>query len=170
MPTTANDLKIYYSGAKVYNELQGDPLLSLGNYKSQALVPNDTLNNLFGSLGCYELKEGNQNTIALFLVNESADTDMLNLSLYITGKQDFETIEFGVSAPASLESPVQTLSSPLAKPFNVQFVEAYEVGDAVDFGTLAFGEALVLWVTRVFPEDSTEDDDSGNIQLVFDWT
>lgn len=171
MSTQVEDLKFYLSGAVEHEALQNSPMRSLGGYRSSVLLPNGRLDNLFDEVGIYEAQNGSEVFRCLFLKNESGDNSaMTDLSLHITGKQDFEKIKFGVSQPPAADGRVQMLDSQSDMPYNVTFYEAYsEEEKVVLINNLGAGQVLALWLMRELSPTS-ETNIKNQISLVFNWT
>src|SRR5574337_963365 len=125
MSVTANQVGLYYSGAQYQEAIQNDPNKSLGNFRSNILIPNGTFDSLFEEVGFYELNTGQDVYRCIYIMNQSLTDAMANLGLYVSGNQTFESIKFGVSQPQDNVSPVQLLNSQYEMPYNTQFYESY---------------------------------------------
>lgn len=170
MSTTQNDLKIYYSGGLQSGELQNSSLLSLGGFRSSVIVPNSRNSNIFDDVGFYEATQEQEITRCLFVRNEHLTDAMVNLSLWIEGKKDFEEISFGVSIPNS-DDLVQMLDSQFDLPYNVEFVEAYtEPNKVILITSLAGTKSIALWIKRKIIKPETIASDNSELQFHFDWT
>jgi len=73
-------MKLYLSGATHLNSVQKDISKSLGGFISSTSVPNGQLNVLFGDVSIYGEENSTQETIAIFLKNDSKD-EISNLIL-----------------------------------------------------------------------------------------
>ena len=170
MATTSNDLKIYYSGATAAGGVQDNPLKSLDGFRSAVIVPNSRVDNLFDSVGMLETKDGQETCYCVILKNNHITDAIENLNLYISGKQTFETIKFGVSIPAVTDGEVQLMASPYELPYNVDFYEAYTVGTKLTLiASLTAGKTIALWLNRIIATTESQMI-HGELSLVFDWT
>lgn len=167
---TENEFGLYYSGANSNEQIQEDPNKSLGGYRSFVLLNNDSFNNLFDELGMNELNEGCTNYRCIFIKNNNTTENINNLSLFITGKKDFEKIKFGISKPKDNISAVQFLNNQESKPYNVTFYEAYSEEDKIILiEELEPNDILALWLCREVNPGVTERKQIGSLDLVFNW-
>ena len=161
---------IYYSGAISNEQMQGDPSKSLGGYRSSVFISNSMLNKLFDELGISEMNNGQSVYRCIFIKNNHNTESINNLSLYITGKKDFETIKFGISIPNSNESAVQFLNSQESQPFNITWYEAYTEEDCVILKSVLTSNSMIaLWINREIQPNSSLRNSSGTLNFIFNW-
>ena len=170
MSVSADFLGIYYSGASSHEQNQDNPSLSLGGFRSGVMVSNAMLNNIFDELGIYELNTGQSVYRCIFIKNNHTTDVITNLSLYISGKKDFETIKFGVSSPANNVSAVQFLNSQESSPYNISFNQAYVVGDKITLiSSLPAQGVIALWLNREINSGATLRNADAVLNFNFAW-
>lgn len=89
---------LYYTGAKTAEDIQDNPLLSLGGYKSSTQIPNGKLHNVFP-----KITQGNviKNTqiVRLIVFQNLTGADLTDLTIYnVDG--DFSTLQMAFVSPA----------------------------------------------------------------------
>lgn len=168
---SAEEIKFYYSGAKIEDEYQDNPIKSLGGFKSSVKIFNNSFDNLFDEVGIYELNNGQTIYRCIFIKNENTtQQSAVNLSLYIEGKKSYEKIKFGVSLPAT-DGSVQLLDNHFSQPFNITFYEAYTQQDSVILkSSLSAGQKIALWLCREIEENVNNRNELTTLLLNFSWT
>lgn len=170
MATTALDLKLYYSGASEVDEAISQGYLSLGGFKSSIILPSNLEDALFEEVPVKDAYKGRVDIRCIFIKNTSAE-NMTNLSLYISGKKDYEKIWFGVALP-NADGFVQKLSSGLEEPYGITFNENYSSGSpSVLQATLAANGMIALWLKReIIALTSPTLKQTSELALNFSWT
>lgn len=170
MAVSEDKFKIYYSGANENEQIQTSSHKSLGGYRSSVIVPNSRLSNVFDEVGIYDLMIGHNVCRCLYIRNEHSADSINNLTLYITGKKDFEKIKIGVSLPTAVDGQVQLLDNQDSIPYNVEFYEAYAVDDKLTLiSELKKGEMLALWLLKETTNTELRNLD-GELTFHFEWS
>lgn len=161
-------ITLYYSGAKVFNAIQNNPDLSLGGWLSSTIIPNDLMNNLFGTISEKGQSEALSETKAIFLVN---DTEVkTNFSIYIEQANSDEVIfEFSVVAVPNGQS-MERISSIRSLPYYADFFTANGIDNAeLMLESFTANQVIGLWIRRTAIQRPTAPDviDYNNTQDPF---
>ena len=114
-------MKLLFSGATHFKTEQPDVNKSLGGLMSSTSVPNKKLNAIFSDLSNYDLKNRTQNTLALFLFNDTT-SDIANIGLEIFYQNKFDKLinlcdfEFSITE-VSQSGSIETIGSIFEEPF-----------------------------------------------------
>lgn len=146
-------MKLYYTSITGESQIQTDPRLSLGGYKSASPLPNDAFDNLFGEISQFMLSKDSleDEFIALVLKNETgAEVDNLWLwfeygascySKYLVAAVDMTTDVNGVLQ-------MEHVPNRNSKPLYAKFHEASGVANAIEIGTIAIDGMVGIWLQR----------------------
>lgn len=157
-------MRFLYTGASAYNTKQDNPLLSLGGYISNTIVPNDRINNLFSDISYVGFLNKSQECKAFILENETGITAH-NVRIgykYPTNrifKMEVAFVGLNPSAPQQIER----IPSSFDAPYYAEFVEANidtddDPDNSVDIGNLVAGGRIAVWFKRNIIEPATIDD------------
>jgi hypothetical protein len=126
-------MKFLFSGATNYKVEQPDINKSLGGFMSSTSVPNKKLNALFSDLSNFDLKNKSQNTIGIFMFNDTT-IPINNISLETIYQNKFGKLinlcdfEFSISEVSSSGS-IEVIGSVFEEPFYANWFDcesAYE--------------------------------------------
>ena len=84
-------LQIYYTISSGLGDVQKQPSLSLGGYKSSTIVKNAEYNNIFGEISIYTMLKNLKEYIGLILVNEG-DVGASNIRLHFVYPEGCQTL------------------------------------------------------------------------------
>ena len=172
-------MKLYYTTSVGQDQIQNDPHLSLGGYKSASPIPNDVFGGLF-------------DVITQFLLSKVPESEYIAIILENNGAEDIENLWLWFEYPEKCYSKLLVAAVDLvsdtngvltmehipnrnSRPLYAEFYEANEIDDAVLLGTIKTGGMLGLWFERqliddlaqeVVKEENLYETNSGNIDMV----
>lgn len=120
-------MKLLFSGATNFKVEQADINKCLGGFMSSTTVPNKKLNALFSDVSNFDLKNKAQNTIGLFLYNDTA-SNITNISLESIYQNKLGTLinlcdfEFAITEVSSSGS-IEMIGSIFEEPFYANWFE-----------------------------------------------
>jgi hypothetical protein len=145
-------MKLYYTSPTGQDQIQTDPRLSLGGYKSTSLLPNDAFDNLFSEITQFMLsKTPEDEFIALVLKNETG-TEVDNLWLWFSypdgcfSKYLVAAVDMTADANGVLQ--MEHVPNRNSKPLYAEFHEASGQVNAVEIGTVAINGMVGIWIQR----------------------
>lgn len=143
---------LYYTVVLGNEAEQGNPVLSLGGYKSSSRLVNSKFNNLFSDISNLTVTNYNQNQyVGLVLKNElgAAKTNVqiwFEYSAKCYSKLRVAAVDMVAGTDGTLQMEnVQNLN---AKPLNAEFYEADGELNKVNIGDLAAAEQVGIWIER----------------------
>lgn len=153
---------LYYTVSSLPEDLQAEPQLSLGGFKSSNKINNSIFNNLFSDISVLTVSNYNQNRyIGLVLKNETGD-DIENIALYfvhpVNSASLFRVAAVDMAADSNGNLQMEHVNSVYTKPIYAEFHEASAEGDAVDLGSLDAGEQIGIWIEMKLLVDSIKTD------------
>lgn len=147
-------MQLYYSGASNFEESQRDINLSLGNYISSDIIPNDQLNKIIRAVSELVKSKNDKQVFMLILKNTTASTvtDVTVHSVY-PQNEELEDIgkyklELAFVSPAtdSEGNPVfEKIVAPNSLPVTATFAEYNRVDNAVNIGNIDSGSTVGIW-------------------------
>lgn len=145
-------MELYYTTSSGQDQVQSDPKLSLGGYKSSSLVSNNSFNNLFQEITQFLLSRDSEDEyIALILKNDDEES-IENLWLwfeYIEEKYAsllVAAVDLVVDSNGVLQ--MERIFSKNSTPLYAEFHEADGIDNAVSLGTIESGGMIGLWFCR----------------------
>jgi hypothetical protein len=146
-------MKLYYTTPTAQDQIQTDPRLSLGGYKSASPVPNDAFDNLFTEISQFMLSKGNAETeyIGLILKNETA-YNIQGLRFWFDYQADpysqLQVAAVNLTSDTNGVLKMEHVPTRNSKPLYADFYPANGVDNAVEIGDLEVGEMMGLWFCR----------------------
>lgn len=160
-------LQIYYTISSGLGDVQKQPSLSLGGYKSSTIVKNAEYNNIFGEISIYTMLKNLKEYIGLILVNEG-DVGASNIRLHFVYPEGCQTLWKVAATDMSQDVEgvelIERVATRTTKPFYATFYEADGEENAVDLGSLESGQSMGIWFER-----SLAVTDSGITQAEYDF-
>jgi len=177
MSVTANDLKLYLTGADSDGGVQSDADASVGKYRSSSEITSGELNNLFDDVGSAEASAGDTEYRCFCIKNEAAET-LYNVKVWLYSENDpnsDQAISYAVEVPETAnltngdaQSVGDESSAPTVNTTDHNGVGSgisdwdagttKETGQGVDQGAhdahLDTGELIFIWVKRVISSSS----------------
>lgn len=149
-------MKLYYTGAINYNDVQADKDTSLGGYKSSTLVPNGSLGNFFGPISMYGLDDKLRETRAIIIHNDTVGA-YTNVFFYfdklVGAIGTFEVAAVLIAPNVDNEIQMESIGSIRALPFTGTFTPADTVANQVLLSaSMAADEYIGLWITRIIKD------------------
>lgn len=145
-------MKLYYTVGSAPEDVQTNPILSLGCYKSSSQVQNGTFNGLFGDISMYSIKNyGGAKYIALVLKNTLA-TAVENIDIwfeYPTGCAcvlQVAAVDMAVDGDGNYY--MEHVPTQGSKPLYAEFEEADGEVNRINIGDLLVGGVLGIWIER----------------------
>ncbi len=154
MPIVANDITFNLSGGAGNT----DPNASLGGVMgTNALIVDDTLNNLFDNVSGAEHTAGDTEYRCFYVKNTNATDTAYSVKIYIdtnTPAAD-DTVNIGkdlagVSGTADTVADEGTAPDPA-----VTFSTATTLAVAIDLGNMSAGQYYAVWIKRIVSAGST---------------
>lgn len=145
-------MEFYYTTTSGYNQPQLNPFNSLGGYRSATLVGDNSLDNLFGEVSLYDMK----NPVAQYacLILENDETIKENLEIWIDSLYEEEqplcSIELGVvelSEDANGDTYSQNIINRNNAPQGVTFFTYTETSPGI-IGSFAANKSIAIWIRR----------------------
>lgn len=160
-------LQIYYTISSGLGDVQKQPSLSLGGYKSSTIAKNAEYNNIFGEISIYTMLKNLKEYIGLILVNEG-DVGASNIRLHFVYPEGCQTLWKVAATDMSQDVEgvelIERVATRTTKPFYATFYEADGEENAVDLGSLESGQSMGIWFER-----SLAVTDSGITQAEYDF-
>jgi len=149
-------MRFFYTGAKTFNALQANIILSLGGFLSCTPIPNAQISNLFSDISSLSIERDNFTVIAIALRNE-LDKDVEDIFLWFDFPTDaFTKLEFAfvdVNDDGEGNLSIEKLSNPHSVPYFADFQEANGEANKVNIGDLEKGKYLGLYIKQTFISD-----------------
>jgi len=150
-------MRLYYTNITGAEQAQTRPDLSLGGFKSENVVPNNSFSNLFSDISCYSISENRDEYIALALVNETGAVAR-NVILYFTYPEESQkSIEFAFVAFNS-DSEMEVIPNPYSTPYTGSFQGADGELNAVNIGDIAVDGQIGVWFKKVLDISAIEEE------------
>ena len=145
-------MKLYYTTIKGQDQIQNEPYLSLGGYKSASLVSNNTLGNMFDAITSLTIANSKEREyIGLILKNET-DTRVENLWLWFEFPEKcyskFRVAAVNLSSDENDVPVMEHIPTRNSQPSFAEFHEADGIENAVLLGNLDVGAMIGLWFER----------------------
>lgn len=150
---------LYFTGSDTFNGVS-IPSKSLGGYVSSTLVPNESLNGIFGAISEYGKTITKAQYIILVILNDSEAT-YTNVRVWMdrTDFGDSDTLDAPYARMKIAEMEVEAddcadlvtterLPGSYSKPFTVTMVEAEGEENALDFADIEAGMYRALVISR----------------------
>ena len=150
-------MKLYYTTTAGQDQVQSNPEISLGGYRSSSLVPNNLIDNLFGGITQFLLSRDSQEEyIGLILENELSQS-VYSIRLWFIYPEScyskflIAAVDLVVDSQGVLR--MENIPNRYSKPLYATFFESDGEGNAVDLGDMISGEMVGLWISRQLIED-----------------
>lgn len=145
-------MRLYYTTTTGPNEVQPNPINSIGGFKSSTPVTNDVFGNLFSDLSLYGMKTAQSEYKALILVNE-LPFSVSNLEFWFQPQDiitycDYQLAIVTLSTDKEGNPVMEKSPNYLSKPFYATFYSATSEDKVAIETTLAPSEQLGLWICR----------------------
>jgi len=138
----------YYTGASDLEQPQPQIQRSLGGWKSNTVIPNDVLNNLFVDLSSIDLVNGDEAILAVVLKNELGVTAS-NVSIYADVPSG-SGVQFFVSAVTLSSGKMEQIANNKSVPYFGSLVDMTGLSNKRTLiSSLATGNAIGIWIRRV---------------------
>lgn len=150
-------MKLYYTtvNSSSFDEpkQQIKAKMSLGGGISSSIIPNTSLNNLFGDITNYSIANTKRNVeeyIAIALKNELS-TKAENIKIWVEYPEDesnvcsFEIAVVDFNASGQME----TIPNNKSKPYYAEFTANNTSETALDCGDLGIGVKMGIWIKRI---------------------
>jgi len=152
-------MKLFYTGADKFNNLQPNIVLSLGGFISSTPIPNAQLSNLFSDISSFSISKDQFTVIAIALQNTLAK-DVTDIFLWFDFLTDaFTKLEFAfvdVNDDSEGNLSIEKLSNSHSLPFFGTFQEASGEANKVNIGDLLKGQYLGLYIKQTFLPDLSD--------------
>jgi hypothetical protein len=172
-------MKLYYTSITGESQIQSDPRLSLGGYKSASPLPNNAFDNLFSEITQFMLsKTPEDEFIALVLKNETG-VEVDNLWLWFEypdgSYSKYLVAAVDMTADANGVLQMEHIPNRNSKPLYADFYEASGQVNAVEIGTVAIDGMVGIWIQRslvdgladsIQAENNLYTTDPNNVDLV----
>lgn len=139
-------MRFYYTTSISTDSVQGRPDLSLGGYRSSNVVPNNTLNNLFGDVSIYSIQSKKDEYVGLILRNDTG-IDVTNVKLWFNYPTNCQVI-YSIAAVTLTNGWMEHIESCYQSPYYATFHEANGEANAVDLGDLDSGDVIGVWIKK----------------------
>jgi hypothetical protein len=136
-------MNLYYTGASNLNDAQENPNLSLGNYISATLVPNDFLGATFSEVSKLKKSRNSKQVFMLALKNTTGSTATDVTIYYDYPTSNKYSVELAFVSPSS--GVFEKIASNQASPLSGTFAEYSGVGNAVNIGDIDDGDYVGIW-------------------------
>lgn len=151
MAIVSSDIKRFLSGGSGNT----DPNASLGGAISSTEIVDNTVNNLFASIGGSEASAGSTKYRGYFVKNNHGSLTAQNTYIYIkTNTPSTDTVVY-IGIATETGSPMDTIVDEDTAPTGISFSLAATPGTALSIGSLAPGEVKGIWVKRVVTAGAT---------------
>lgn len=149
-------MRLFYTISSQEGKSQKDPLLSLGGFRSSSMVPNDTLNAIFGDISEYSIQKRLPEYIGLILQNTFSSL-VESISIWIPSVEG-RYCKFRLAVvELSPSNEMETISTVNSKPLQAEFYECSEEGKFELEGiTLSPGQGIGLWLERTLDPNSED--------------
>lgn len=161
---------LYYTGAIQHNAIQEDPSKSLGGYISSSLVPNDVLNNLFGTIDYSTLVNQTKETRVIAFLNTTGGT-INTFSIYTNTPIDsFSKLKVGLilnEIDETCNIPYfEQLPNRNSTPLYVQVIDAEGQENAIEINNVPVNNYVGIFLQReIIVENNDELNDDGSIKI-----
>jgi len=157
-------MQLFYTNSSKPGQSQPVSYLSLGNFISNSIPPNDFLNNLFGELSLNSIQSAKSECRILALYNETGAT-YTGLQAWIEsddasssqeGSEDIAEYKIGYLVPTVNdcgEIQLELLSSPYAIPYNSTLVSA-TIGSPLSLPNIDSHMYLGIVIQRIIPKQT----------------
>lgn len=140
-------MKLYYSTIEETDAEQKQPRFSLGGFISSTVVPNNSIENLFGDITPYTIRNNRDEYIAVMLKNTTGSTATgVTIWFEYPTIQRYKLLIAAVTPNANGE--IEHIDNQYSQPYNATFYEADGVGNAVNIGDINDGDFVGLWIKR----------------------
>jgi len=145
-------MKLYFTGAAVYEDPQSSSLLSLGGYPSSSPVPRIGLNKLFGPISQKDLREGAISTKAVVLKNETG-AQVAGATIHYENDSQFPVTSFRMAlVTLAVDScgklSMEKIVTPQDSPISALFIDNLNVGNALTIPTMEIDDYIGIWIER----------------------
>lgn len=145
-------IELYYTGAYELNSVQKDPMLSLGNYKSSSMLPNDIIGNVFGDISMLSESKGDKECIGIIMKNAYGSI-IDNIEMWFVNEEAGVTLEVAIVSVNQTTPVMEVLSTRRASPYNATFYSP-DVDNKLSLpDPLAAGGYIGLWIRRTIDKD-----------------
>lgn len=154
-------MKLFFTGALKFNEVQLDPSKSLGGLISSSEIPNGQLGNLWDKITKYTIYNTlNKGECRAIVVKNDGTTTLTGLKAFFSypDEQDswsnidlFASFQIGredVQADVCGDLSIQSLASAYALPYGVQFYMADGAVNELNLPDLSAGQYIGIWLKR----------------------
>lgn len=144
---------LYYTGALDEGKIQTEPRISLGNHVSGSIVPNASLNNLFGEISDYALDRKVTEYRAVALKNTTGAV-VSGAQLYYQNISTSPIVNIRMAVVILQQDNcgwyMEKIPSSLSKPLYATFLDNRELINAISLPDINPDEYIGIWIERSF--------------------
>ena len=153
---------LYYTGAIKPEDIQQDPSLSLGGYKSSTQIPNGTIHNLFPKITQSTIIQ-DKKIIRMIVLQNLTSSAINNVKLFIQNG-DYSLFTMSAIAPGYDEQCERFFFEKVSNEQSLPYqgtLESYNEQSPLIIETLAPGAYIGIWIRRVIDQSKFTDLDRG---------
>lgn len=144
-------IKLYYTGAGIFNTPQTNKELSLGGYPSNTEIPNSLINNLFSDISYYSIENNLLEYKAIVIKNiESYTLEKLKFHFIIPENPLLRfLISFSNLTLNNGNYYMETVPNKNSKPYySTDFIRPYSEETAAEIESLESNKYLGIWICK----------------------
>lgn len=151
---------LLFTGAKEEGQTQTEPRLSLGSYVSGSLVPNGSLNNLFGEISQYTLEKKVVEYRAVALKNTTGAV-ISGAELWYRNLSNNPLVNIRMAVVTLAQDDcgwyMERIANINAKPLSATFVDNKTQPNAIGLPTINPNEYVGIWIERSFNANAIDE-------------
>ena len=152
---------LFYTGAIQYEDMQDNPSLSLGGYKSASQIPNGEINNLFPKITQQSVIQ-NKRVVRMIVFKNTIGQNINNLKIWsANGLYSLISMAFIKPGVDGCQNPIfEKIGSETALPYQGEF-NSFEEEAPYTVEELLPEEMFGIWIKRELNTQSFTDLDKG---------
>lgn len=145
-------MRLYYTGADKEGGVQENPALSLGGYVSGSLLPNGSINNLFGAISQYSKERQIKQVRAVVLKNETGGNVDTQVWYENISSDPITNYRLAFAALAENECGwfMESIDAGDSSPLSATFINPLTQANAVTLPTIPDGGYMGIWIERTY--------------------
>lgn len=153
---------LYYTGAAKPEEIQDNPSISLGGFKSSSQIPNGQIHNLFPKI-TQSVVMNNRKITRMIVFHNQLPVDMSNINLFIDNSDKCK-FTLCVIAPGYDAQCDRFFFEQITDERNLPYqgvLEQHDETNPISIPTLQAGKFIGIWIRRELDLSAFNDVDKG---------